>query len=186
MKDFFELREHIKGGSDSYYALQKAKEKAKRDGKVWDKMGQDERDRYTDKEMKAAGYEKKPGNTQWTKVQKPRGFRSGDKPGPERPSDRVKRYADNPGKSTAGPTNLSDIEKLQVQVKRLEDQRDRFDEKASQAQDKMFDAEERDDDEAYEKYQEEDEYWQEKSQDVEYKINDLKDKIKDMKAKAKG
>jgi len=185
MKDFFELREHIKGGSDSYYALQKAKEKAKKDGKVWDKMGQDERDRYSDREMKAAGYEKKPGNSQWTKVQKPRGFRSGDKPGPERPGDRVKRYGDNAHKSTAG-TNLSDIEKLQVQVKRLEADRDRFDEKAMKAQEKMHDADERGDDEAREKYQDEDEYWYEKSQSVDNKIDDLKDKIKDMKAKAKG
>ena len=182
MKDFFELREHIKGGSDSYYALQKAKEKAKRDGKVWDKMGQDERDRYSDKEMKAAGYEKKPGNSQWTKVQKPGGFKSGDKPGPERPSDRVKRYGDNAHKSTAG-TNLSDIEKLQVQIKRLEAQRDQMDKKSMAAGEKMYDAEERDDDEAYEKYQDEQDYWHEKSQSIVHKIDDLKDEIKAKKSK---
>lgn len=184
MKDFFELREHIKGGSDSYYAMQKAKEKAKKDGKDWNKMGQDERDRYSDKEMKAAGYEKKPGNTQWTKVQKPgnRGFKSGDKPGPERPSDRVKRYGDNAHKSTAG-TNLSDTEKLQVQVKRLEADRDRMDQKAMAAGERMYDAEEREDDEAAEKYQDEQDYWHEKAQDIDSKIDELKDKIKSKKSK---
>ena len=52
---------------DSYYAYQAAKEKAKKDGKVWDKMGQDEKDRYVAPEMEKAGYEKKDGNMKWTR-----------------------------------------------------------------------------------------------------------------------
>lgn len=46
------------GSNDAYYAMVDAKDKAKRDGKVWAQMGQDEKDRYIDREMRRAGYVK--------------------------------------------------------------------------------------------------------------------------------
>ena len=46
------------GSNDSYYAMMDAKDKAKSDGKVWAQMGQDEKDRYIDREMRRAGYVK--------------------------------------------------------------------------------------------------------------------------------
>jgi len=46
------------GSNDSYYAMMDAKDKAKKDGKVWAQMGQAEKDRYIDREMRRAGYVK--------------------------------------------------------------------------------------------------------------------------------
>ena len=54
-KEEIELDE---GSNDSYYAMVDAKDKAKRDGKVWAQMGQHEKDRYIDREMRRAGYVK--------------------------------------------------------------------------------------------------------------------------------
>ena len=58
------------GNNDSYYAYQDAQAAAKKDGKVWDKMGKDEQDKYTDKEMEKKGYEKKDGASKYTKISK--------------------------------------------------------------------------------------------------------------------
>ena len=58
------------GNNDSYYAYVDAKAAAKKDGKVWDKMGKDEQDKYTDKEMEKQGYEKKDGASKYTKISK--------------------------------------------------------------------------------------------------------------------
>ena len=60
----------LESDNDSYYAMTAAKKKAKEDGKVWDKLGKDVQDKYIDKEMQDAGYEKKDGASKYTKVSK--------------------------------------------------------------------------------------------------------------------
>lgn len=165
------------GELDSYYAMQAAKKKAKEDGKVWDKMGQDEKDRYSDAEMKKAGYEKKPGNTKYTRISN-KEDEPKKKEGPDlsSPEKRIKHFSDNPTASMAG-TGVTDDEKKQIQLARMEKQMDSLEDKARAAQDKMYDAEESGDDEAFDDAQEEAEYWEEKVRDLENKIEDLKDEI---------
>ena len=68
MKTFKNL--FLESDNDSYYAMTAAKKKAKEDGKVWDKLGKDVQDKYIDKEMQDAGYEKKDGASKYTKVSK--------------------------------------------------------------------------------------------------------------------
>lgn len=166
-----------KGELDSYYAMQNAKEKAKKDGKVWDKLGQDEKDRYVAPEMEKAGYEKKDGNTKWTRVpDKKDDEPKKDKPDLSTPEKRIKHFSDNPSASMAG-TDVSDDEAKQIQLARMEKQMDSLEDKARAAQDKMYDAEESGDDEAFDDAQEEAEYWEEKVRDLENKIEDLKDEI---------
>ena len=46
------------GANDSYYAMQDAKAKAKKMGKVWDRMGQSEKDALIEPEMRRRGYKK--------------------------------------------------------------------------------------------------------------------------------
>lgn len=166
-----------KGELDSYYAMQAAKAKAKKDGKVWDKLGQDEKDRYVAPEMEKAGYEKKDGNTKWTRVpDKKDDEPKKDKPDLSTPEKRIKHFSDNPSASMAG-TDVSDDEAKQIQLARMEKQMDSLEDKARAAQDKMNDAEESGDDEAFDDAQEEAEYWEEKVRALENKIEDLKDEI---------
>jgi hypothetical protein len=165
------------GQLDSYYAMQAAKAKAKKDGKVWDKLGQDEKDRYVAPEMEKAGYEKKDGNTKWTRVpDKKDDEPKKDKPDLSTPEKRIKHFSDNPTASMAG-TDVSDDEAKQIQLARMEKQLESLFDKAQKAQEKMYDAEESGDDDAYETADEENEYWEEKIRSLENKIEDLKDEI---------
>ena len=171
------------GQLDSYYAMQDAKKKAKEDGKVWDKMGQDEKDRYVAPEMEKAGYEKKPGNTKWTRkpTEDEKKFADKVRADDERvrkmsSDDKIDYFAKNPHKSTAG-MDVSDDDLQKIKLARMEKQLEDLLKKAEEAQMKMYDAEEEGDDDAYEEADEEHEYWYDKVQSLENKIEDLKDEI---------
>jgi len=175
------INEHIKGGADSYYALQQAKKKAAKMGKVWSKMGQDEKDRFVDKEMKAAGYEKKPGNQMYTKIptDSERKFadkvRAKDKEVSKMSEpDKIDYFSKNPSASTGGH-DISDEGKKKIQIARYQSQIDALEKRAIEAQRKAYEADEEGDDLAYEKYQDEEEYFLERIREVENKIEDLKD-----------
>ena len=172
---------------DSYYAYQAAKEKAKKDGKVWDKIGQDEKDRYVAVEMEKAGYEKKPGNTKWTRkpTEDEKKFADKVRADDERvrkmsTADKIDYYGKNPAKSTAGK-DLSDDDLKKIELARAENQLEELIKKAEKAQEKMYDAEEEGDDDAYQEADEEHEYWYEKIQSLENKIEDLKYEIDNKK-----
>jgi len=178
------IDENIKGGVDSYMALQKAKEKAKKMGKVWNQMGQNEKDRFIDKEMKDAGYEKKPGNQMYTKIptDKEKEFaakvRDADKSvNKMSDDDKVAYYSKNTSLSTAGK-DISAQGKIKIEIARLEKQMDSIEKLAQEADRKAAAAEEKGDDTAFEKFQDEGEYHLERAMKIQSKIDDLKDELK--------
>jgi hypothetical protein len=175
------INEHIKGGADSYYALQQAKEKAKKMGKVWSKMGEPEKEKLIDVEMKAVGYEKKPGNTMYTKIPTEREKAYADKVRAKDKEvskmsepDKVDYFSKNPTASSGGH-NISDEGKKKIQIARYQSQIDALEKKAIEAQRKAYEAEEKGDDLAFEKYQDEEEYFLERIREVETHLQNLKD-----------
>jgi IMP cyclohydrolase len=180
------LSEHVKGGSDSYAALQNAKRQAKKQGKVWDRLGKDVKDRLIDKEMVALGYEKKPGNSQYTKIptEKEKAFadkvRADDaKVRKMSDKDKTQYYIDNPSKSHGGD-NVSEKGKIKIQISKYEDVVKKYDDYAQKAMEKAMEAEQNDDDMAFEKYQDEEQAYQDKADDFRRKVDELKDKLSDM------
>lgn len=172
---------------DSWYAMKDAKAKAKKDGKVWDKMGQDERDRYSSKEMEKKGYEKKPGNTMYTKIptDKEKAFadkaRADDKDvGKMSDDDKVKYYIDNPSKSSAG-NNVSAAGEIKIQISKYKATVDKYEKFAKDAMEKAYEAEAEGDDMAFEKYQEQEEAYMDKAEKFNNKIEELEAKLSEMK-----
>lgn len=177
------INESIKGGVDSYMALVKAKEKAKKMGKVWSQMGEPEKDKLIDIEMKAAGYEKKPGNQVYTKIPTEREKEYADKVQAKDKEvskmshdDKVDYYSKNPHLSTAGK-NIDDEGKIKIQIARYQSQIDALEKEAQKADEKAYEAEEEGDDMAFEKYQDESEELMDRARSLEYKIDDLKDQL---------
>ena len=174
------INEHIKGGVNSYLALQKAKEKAKKMGKVWSKMGEPEKEKLIDIEMKAFGYEKKPGNQIYTKIPSEREKAYADKvkaadKAVDKMShdDKVDYYGKNPHLSTAGK-DISDEGMTKIRIKRMEAQIDSLEKLAQKAGERAYDAEEEGNDRAFEKYQEEEEELLDRIRSIQSKIDDLK------------
>lgn len=162
-------------------AVVKAKEKAKKMGKVWDRLGHGEKMRLIDVEMKAAGYEKKPGNQQYTKVptEKEKEFadkaRADDRAASKMSDDdKVDYYSKNTHLSHGGK-NVSDEGKKKIAIARLESQKDALEKAAMKAGQKAAAAEERGDDMAFEKYQDEEEAYLDRARSLESKIDDMKE-----------
>jgi len=177
------LSENIKGGSDSYAALQKAKRAASKTGKSWDSLGKDVKDRLLDKEMVALGYEKKPGNQMYTKVPTEREKEFADKAraddkSVDKMSDKEKTqyYIDNPSKSSGGK-DISDEGKIKIQISKYQEVVKKYDSLAQKAMEKAMEAEQNDDDMAFEKYQDEEQAYQDKSDEFQRKVDELKDKL---------
>ena len=174
------INESIKGGANSYLALQKAKEKAKKMGKVWNQMGEPEKEKLIDIEMKAFGYEKKPGNQMYTKIPTEREKEFADKvkaadKAVDKMShdDKVDYYGKNPHLSTAGK-DISDEGMMKIQIKRMESQIDSLEKQAQKAGEKAYEAEQEGDDMAFEKYQDEEEELLDRARSIQSKIDDLK------------
>jgi hypothetical protein len=162
-------------------ALQKAKEKAKKMGKVWSQMGEPEKDKLIDIEMKDAGYEKKPGNQMYTKIPSEREKAYADKVKAKDKEvskmshdDKVDYYSKNPHKSSAGK-DISDEGKKKIQIARYQAQIDALEKQAQKADEKAYEAEEEGDDMAFEKYQDEAEELMDRARSIQYKIDALKD-----------
>ena len=180
------MDEHVKGGGDSYDALQNAKAKARDQGKVWDSLGRDVKDRLLDKEMVALGYEKKPGNSQYTKVptEKEKAFADkvradNDKVRKMSDKDKTQYYIDNPNKSQGGDT-VSEKGKIKIKISEYQAVVQKYENFAQKAMEKAMEAEENDDDMAFEKYQDEEQAYQDKADDFRRKVDELKDKLSDM------
>ncbi len=180
------MDEHVKGGADSYAALQNAKAKVSKTGKAWDSLGQDEKDRILDKEMVALGYEKKPGNTMYTKV--PTGDQQAridkekaDDNAVDKMSepDQIAYYKNNPSASTGG-RKISDKGLIQIQIDRHKATVEKYEKAAMDAYEKMQQAEEDGDDLKAEKFQDEEQAYQDKAATFERKIDELEDKLSDM------
>lgn len=178
------IDEHIKGGGSSHLALSRAREQAKKMGKVWNRMGEDEKERLIDKEMTKLGYEKKPGNQMYTKIptDKEKAYadqvRAKDKEVSKMSDDdKVDYFSKNPGASTGGH-NISDQGKIKIEIARLEKQMDSIEKLAMEADKKAAEAEEEGDDRAFEKFQDEGEYHLERARKIQNKIDDLKDDLK--------
>lgn len=175
------IDESIKGGADSYFALQQAKKKAKEMGKVWSKMGEPEKEKLIDVEMKAVGYEKKPGNQMYTKIPTEREKEFADKVRAKDKEvskmsepDKIDYFSKNPTASSGGH-NISDEGKKKIQIARYQSQIDALEKKAQEAGRKAYEAEERGDDLAFEKYQDEEEHFLERIREVETHLQNLKD-----------
>jgi hypothetical protein len=176
------IDESIKGGADSYYALQQAKKKAAKMGKVWSKMGEPEKEKLIDVEMKAVGYEKKPGNQMYTKIPTDSERKFADKVRAKdkeiskmSDDDKVDYFSKNPTASSGGH-NISDEGKVKIQIARYQSQIDALEKRAIEAQRKAYDAEEKGDDLAFEKYQDEEEYFLDRIREVETHLQNFKDK----------
>lgn len=185
MKSFLkyqtELDESIKGGVDSHMAIHNAKAKAKKMGKVWSQMGEPEKEKLIDVEMKAAGYEKKPGNQMYTKIPTEREKEFADKVRAKdkevskmSDDDKVDYFSKNPTASSGGH-DISDEGKKKIQIARYQSQIDALEKRAQEAGRKAYEAEEEGDDLAFEKYQDEEEYFLDRIREVEQRIQDLKD-----------
>jgi len=180
------MDEHVKGGGDSYDALQNAKAKARDQGKVWDSLGRDVKDRLLDKEMVALGYEKKPGNQKYTKVptEKEKAFADKVKADDAKvrkmsDKDKTQYYIDNPSKSSGGQ-DISDEGKIKIKISEYQAVVQKYENFAQKAMEKAMEAEENDDDMAFEKYQDEEQAYQDKADDFRRKVDELKDKLSDM------
>jgi hypothetical protein len=88
---------------DSYRAMQDAKDKAKKLGKVWSKMGQGERDALINPEMKKRGYEKRPDDSRWHKSSGDDENGSSAKPKPKTFKAVGQQDRDNVGEPKAEP-----------------------------------------------------------------------------------
>ena len=180
------MDEHVKGGADSYAALQNARDKVAKTGKAWDSLGQDEKDRLLDKEMVALGYEKKPGNTMYTKVPTDSERKHADKVRADDKAvdklsepEKIDYYKNNPSASTAGK-DISEKGLIQIQIDRHKATVEKYEKEAMEAYEKMQQAEEDGNDLAAEKYQDEEQAAQDRAAKFERMIDELEDKLSEM------
>ena len=150
---------------DSYVINQKAKETAKRQGKVWSKMSYGDQERLRDQEYKKAGWEKSKSDGRWLK------------PGSlalKKQKDHLSNLDKKRKAEREKEANKSPKEKMQDELERLRKQRDHYDEVAA-------DARERYEDGGDESLAFKADDFEEKADEVNRKVEELEDKIADMK-----
>ena len=156
--------------SDSYKINQKAKEMAKKMGKVWNQMKYGEQEMMRDKAYKAAGWEKHGSKWMKPKSDKDREDQArGD-------AARAKYHKQKERERNANPK-----EKIQIELEKLRAQRDHFDEVAQDARERSEEAYDEGNDSKAEELDAKATHFEDKSNELQNKIEDLQDKLSGMK-----
>ena len=155
---------------DSYVINQRAKETAKRQGKVWNRMSYGDQQRLRDQEYKKAGFEKR--GSRWIKPKTDQ-----EKEGEARRDAAVAKYL----KQKEREKNASPKEKIEIELEKLEKQRDHFDEVASDARERSEEAYDEGNDSKAEELDAKATHFEDKSMELDSKIEELQDKISNMK-----
>ena len=155
---------------DSYVINQKAKETAKRQGKVWNRMSYGDQQRLRDQEYKKAGFEKR--GSRWIKPKTDK-----EKEDQARGDAARAKYL----KQKEKERNASPKQKLEMELEKLEKQRDHFDEVASDARERSEEAYDEGNDSKAEELDAKATHFEDKSMELDSKIEELQDKLANMK-----
>lgn len=151
---------------DSYQINQKAKEMAKKMGKVWNQMKYGEQEMMRDKAYKAAGWEKH--GSKWMKPTSDK-----DKEDQARGDAARDKYS----KEKDRERNANPKEKIKIELEKLEAQRDHFDEVAMDARERSEQAYEDGNDALGDKLDMKSSQFEDRSRAIDDKIDELQDKL---------